>query len=98
MTLVDSPLLDLTERVCRLCQSWTGRTSVWLPFQLTNLSIVVYFIGAAGRYWLSGICAVRVFAAWFCGAIFFALTRTLFRSSIELAETAAYERVAKGLR
>jgi hypothetical protein len=98
MTFVDSALLDLTERVCRLFQTWTGRTNVWLAFQLTNLSIVVYFVWAAGLYWLSGIFAVRVFVALFCGAIFFALTRTLFRSSIELAETAAYDRVAKGLR
>jgi hypothetical protein len=30
--------------------------------------------------------------------VFFVLTRTVFRTSIEAAETAAYQRVAKGLR
>jgi hypothetical protein len=34
----------------------------------------------------------------FCGAVFFALTRTIFKVPIEASETEAYRRVAKGLR
>ncbi len=98
MTYVDSAVLDLTERMCRRFQAWTGRTNVWLAFQLTNLSIVVYFVWVAGLYWLSVDLAVRVFVALFCGGVFFALTRTIFRMSIDASETEAYRRVAKGLR
>ena len=43
MTFIDTAVLNLTERVTRRFQLWTGRTNVWLAFQLTNLSIVVYF-------------------------------------------------------
>ena len=98
MTYVDSAVLDFTERMCRRFQAWTGRTNVWLAFQLTNLSIVVYFIWAAGLYFVSGNLALRVFVAVFCGAVFFALTRTIFKVPIESSETEAYRRVAKGLR
>jgi hypothetical protein len=98
MTYVDSTILNLTERICRRFQKWTGRTNVWLAFQLTNLSIVIYFIWVAGLYWLSGDLALRVFVALFCGGVFFVLTRTIFRTSIEVLETEAYRRVAKGLR
>ena len=61
MTYVDSALLQFTERVCRQFQVWTGRTNVWLAFQLTNLSIVIYFIWVATLYWLSGDVALRAF-------------------------------------
>ena len=98
MMYVDSALLNLTERMCRRFQTWTGRTNVWLAFQLTNLSIVVYFIWVAGFYWLSGNLALRVFVGLFCGGVLFALTRTLFKASIEVSEAEAYRRVAKGLR
>jgi len=98
MTYLDSAVLNLTERICRRFQASTGRTNVWLAFQLTNLSIVVYFIWVANLYVLSGDLAVRVFVALFCGGVFFVLTRTLFRTSIEAAEAEAYRRVAKGLR
>ena len=98
MTYVDSAVLNLTERICRRFQSWTGRTNVWLAFQLTNLSVVVYFVWVAGLYWLSGDLASRVFVAFFCGGVFFMLTRTVFRASIEVAEAEAYRRAAKGLR
>ena len=98
MTYVDSAVLNLTERLCRRFQTWTGRTNVWLAFQLTNLSIVVYFIWIAGLYLLSRKVAVRIFVALFCGGVFFVLTRTLFKTSIELAENEAYRRSAKGLR
>ena len=98
MTYVDSAVLDLTEQMCRRFQAWTGRTNVWLAFQLTNLSIVVYFIWAAGLYFVSGDLALRIFVALFCGGVFFVLTRTIFKVSIEASEAAAYRRVAKGLR
>src|SRR3954463_15940055 len=98
MTYIDSAVLDLTERICRLFQAWTGRTNVWLAFQLTNLSIVVYFIWAAGLYVLSMDVTIRVFVALFCGAVFVVLTRTIFKAPIELSEMEAYRRAAKGLR
>ncbi|MGH9313940.1 MAG: hypothetical protein ACRD09_01835 [Vicinamibacterales bacterium] len=84
--------------MCRRFQTWTGRTNVWLAFQLTNLSIVVYFIWVAALYWLSADVALRVFVAVFCGGVFYMLTRTLFKTSIEIAESDAYRRVAKGFR
>ncbi len=59
MTYLDSAVLNFTERMCRRFQTWTGRTNVWLAFQLTNLSIVVYFIWVANLYWLSGDAVVR---------------------------------------
>jgi hypothetical protein len=98
MQYVDSAVLDLTERMCRRFQTWTGRSNVWLAFQLTNLSIVIYFIWVVALYWLSADVAVRVFVALFCGGVFYMLTRTLFKTSIEVAETNAYRRVAKGFR
>ena len=98
MTYIDSAVLDLTERLCHRFQAWTGRTNVWLAFQLTNLSIVVYFIWVAGLYLVSGDLALRLFVALFCGGVFFVLTRTLFKVSIEASESAAYRQVAKGLR
>ncbi|PYQ99855.1 MAG: hypothetical protein DMF94_20750 [Acidobacteria bacterium] len=98
MTHVDSAVLNLTERICRRFQTWTGRTNVWLAFQLTNLSIIVYFIWVGHLYWLSGDLALRVFVALFCGGVFFMLTRTIFKTSIEASEAEAYRRVAKGLR
>ena len=98
MTYVDTAVLDLTERLCRRFQRWTGRTNVWVAFQLTNLSIVVYFLWVVVLYLLSGDLAVRVFVAMFCAGVFFVLTRTIFRTSIEASEAEAYRRVAKGLR
>jgi hypothetical protein len=98
MLLFDTALLNLTERLCRRFQVWTGRTNVWLAFQLTNLSIVVYFSWVGVLYWLSGLLAFRIFVALFCGGVFWMLTRTLFRESIEASEHEAYRRVARGLR
>src|SRR5437867_4062504 len=98
MTYVDAAVLDLTERMCRRFQTWTGRTNVWLAFQLTNLSIVVYFVWVIGLYLLSGDFALRVFVALFCGGVFFGLTRTLFKVSVDAAEAEAYRRVARALR
>jgi hypothetical protein len=71
---------------------------VWLAFQLTNLSIVLYFIWVADLYLLAGDGASRAFVALFSGVVFFALTRTIFRTSIEASEIEAYRRVANGLR
>jgi hypothetical protein len=98
MTYVDSAVLNLTEWICRRFQTATRRTNVWLAFQLTNLSIVLYFIWVAVLYLLSGDLAQRVFVGVFGGGVFFVLTRTVFRTSIETAESEAYRRVAKGLR
>jgi len=98
MTFVDAALLDLTEWLCRRFQAWTGRTNVWLAFHLTNLSVVLYFSWVGALYWLTGLLAVRLFVAVFCGGVFFMLTRTLFRTSIEAADAQAYRRLAKGLR
>jgi hypothetical protein len=98
MTLVDSAVLNFTERLCRRFQVLTGRTNVWLAFQLTNLSIVMYFVWVIGLYVDSVNPAVRTFVAIVGGAVFFGLTRTIFRTSIEASEAEAYRRVAKGLR
>jgi hypothetical protein len=98
MTYVDTALLNFTEHLCRRFQVWTGRTNVWLAFQLTNLSIVIYFTWVAVLYWLTGMLALRIFVALFCGGVFLVLTRTLFRESIDASEAQAYRRVAKGLR
>jgi hypothetical protein len=98
MTYIDAALLNVTERICRRFQVWTGRTNVWLAFQLTNLSIVMYFMWVAALYWLTGDVALRAFVVLFCGGVFFVLTRTIFRVSIESSESEAYQRVARGLR
>jgi hypothetical protein len=98
MTYVDSAILNLIEQLCRRFQVWTGRTNVWLAFQLTNLSVVVYFLWVAGLYLLSGDVAFRVFVALFCGGVFFVLTRTIFKASVEVSEAQAYRRLAKGLK
>ena len=98
MTFIDERVLNFTERICHRFQSWTGRTNVWLAFQLTNLSIVLYFIWVADLYLLAGDRALRAFVALFSGVVFVALTRTIFRTSIEASEMEAYRRVAKGLR
>src|SRR6185503_11870409 len=98
MSYLDSAVLDFIEQICRRFQAWTGRTNVWLAFHLTNLSIVIYFIWAASLYFVKRDFVLRIFVALFCSGVFFALTRTIFKVSIEASETAAYQRVAKGLR
>ena len=98
MTYVDSVVLNFTELVlCRRFQTWTGRTNVWLAFQLTNLSIIMYFTWVAAFYLLSADVTLRVFVVLFCGSVFFVLTRTIFKSPIEASQAEAYRRVAKGL-
>lgn len=98
MTYIDQAVLDFTEYLCRRFQTWTGRTNVWLAFQLTNLSVIMYFIWVASLYWLSGSLAVRVFVAVFCGGVSWMLSQTIFRMSLDVSESQAYARVAKGLR
>ncbi|HEY1306847.1 MAG TPA: hypothetical protein VGF24_25010 [Vicinamibacterales bacterium] len=97
MGLIDSVILNLTERSCRAFQRLTGRTNVWLAVQLTNLSIIVYFVWAA-LYSLRVEAVVRIWLALFCGVLLYALTQTIFKVPIEASEAAAYRRVAKGFR
>src|SRR5262249_10459320 len=97
MTYIDSTLLDATEWFCRKFQVVTGRTNLWLAFQLTNLSVVVYFVWA-GLYFLTSDVVTRWFLAAFCGGLLYLLTQTLFKDSIDTHEANAYRRVAKGVR
>jgi chromate transport protein ChrA len=97
MTGIDSALLNFTERVCRRLQILTGRTNVWLAFQLTNLSIIVYFVWAVA-YFQRLTTSARVVVAVSCGVIVYMLSQTVFKESIDAAEQYAYRRVAKGLR
>jgi hypothetical protein len=97
MTYLDSAILDAFEYCCRKFQVLTGRSNVWLAFQLTNLSIVVYFVWAGLSFWSTDI-ELRIFVGVFCGALLYTLTQTILKESIEESETNAYRRVAKGLR
>jgi hypothetical protein len=90
-------MLNAFEWACRKFQVLTGRTNVWLAFQLTNLSIVVYFVWAALSFWKSELW-LRLFVGVFCAALLYALTQTIFKVSLEESEANAYRRVAKGLR
>lgn len=94
---VDQAILNITERCCRTFQALTGRTNVWLAVQLTNLSVVVYFVWAAVYFWRSELW-LRVSVAAFCAGVLYALTRTVFKVPIEESEANAYRRVAKGVR
>src|SRR5262245_32832979 len=97
MSYVDSVILDLTELSCHRFQMLTGRTNVWLAGQLTNLSIIVYFVWAAMYFWNTDV-TTRTLVALFCSGVLYALTQTIFKVSIETSEAHAYRRVAKGLR
>jgi hypothetical protein len=97
MTRVDSIIVNLTELFCHRLQVLTGRTNVWLALHLTNLSIVVYFVWAGLYSWSLGR-AERALFVLFCGGLLWVLMQTVFSVPIEAYETAAYERVAKGLR
>jgi hypothetical protein len=97
MTYIDSAILNLTEWFCRKFQLLTGRTNVWLAVQLTNLSIIVYFVWAGVYFWRSGV-APRIALGLFCGGLLYALTQTIFKEPIEAYENNAYRRVAKGFR
>ncbi len=97
MTYIDAFLLNLIERACRAFQRLTGKTSVWLALQLTNLSIIIYFI-AAVVYFLISDLVPRIFIGVFCSTVLYALTQTLFKVPIETYENNAFRRVANGLR
>src|SRR6266545_4109056 len=98
MTYIDSAILNLTEWFCRKFQVLTGRTNAWLAVQLTNLSIIVYFVWAAGVYFWSSDVTVRMALGLFCAGLLYVLTQTIFKVPIEAYENAAYQRVAKGFR
>ncbi|MFN7980653.1 MAG: hypothetical protein U0Q11_02240 [Vicinamibacterales bacterium] len=98
MTFIDTAIVDATEALCHRFQVLTGRTNVWLAIQLTNLSIVVYFVWAAALYVWSGDFALRVFMTLFCSGVLIVLMRTFFKVPIETSENEAYRRVAKGMR
>jgi sterol desaturase/sphingolipid hydroxylase (fatty acid hydroxylase superfamily) len=97
MTYVDAALLRLTERCCRRFQLLTGRTNVWLAVQLTNLSIIVYFAWAGAYFWSLDLWP-RIGLVLFCGGVLYLLTQTVFKTPIELYESDAYRRVAKGFK
>jgi len=97
LNYIDEALLNATEWCCRRFQVLTGRTNVWLAFQLTNLSIIVYFVWALTYFWTQDL-STRVFVGLFCSGVFYALTQTIFKVPVEEYETQAYRRVAKGFR
>lgn len=97
MTYLDSAILNLTEWVCRKFQLLTGRTNVWLAVQLTNLSIIVYFVSAGAFFWEIPLLP-RVGLGLFCAGLLYVLTQTIFKVPVETYENDAYRRVAKGLR
>jgi len=97
MNHIDLFILDMTEWACRKFQLLTGKTNVWLAVQLTNLSIIVYFVWAGLYFWSTELW-LRILVALFCGGVFYALTQTIFKVSIEEYEANAYRRVAKGFR
>jgi hypothetical protein len=97
MIYLDSVLLDLVERSCRRLQMLTGRTNVWLAFQLTNLSIIFYFVWA-GEYFLASEGLPRIGVAVFGGGVLFILSQTVFKVPLETLESGAYRRVARGFR
>ena len=97
MGWVDLALLNAVEKGCHAFQRLTGRTNVWIAFQLTNLSIVVYFVWAMLYVWATrGL--TRIGLAAFSGLLMWVLSQTLLRASVETLEQSAYRRVAKGLR
>jgi hypothetical protein len=97
VTYVDEAILNATELFCHRFQRLTGRTNVWLAVQLTNLSVIVYFVWAA-LYFSSVDTALRIAVGLFCAGVLYVLTQTVFRVPIEESENSAYRRVAKGYR
>jgi hypothetical protein len=95
---IDELILDVTERFCQRFQELTGKTNVWIAFQLTNLSIIVYFFSAALYFPFVPTIGGRIVVGLFCAAVLYALTQTVFKESLKTSEANAYTRVAKGLR
>ena len=98
MLAIDSALVDVTEWLCRRFQALTGRTNVWLAFQLTNLSVILYFIWAIIYFQRIDVAVVRIAVAIFCSGVLYILFQTVFKESVDLSESEAFRRVAKGLR
>ena len=97
MIYLDAALLYATEWLCHRFQRLTGRTNVWLAVQLTNLSIIVYFVGAGVYIWDSNV-GVRIALGLFCAGLLYVLLQTVFKVPIEAYENNVYRRVAKGIR
>lgn len=97
MSYIDTGILALTEWGCRRFQTWTGRTNIWLALQLTNLSIVVYFVWAGAVFW-SDDWPSRILLAVLCGGLLYVLTQTVLKESIEASEASAFQRLSKGYR
>ena len=97
MTYIDSVLLSLTESLCQRFQVLTGKTNVWLAVQLTNLSVVVYFVWILLHFWTGDVWE-RLLLGLFCSGLLYLLAQTIFKDPIETHETNAYRRVAKGFR
>ena len=98
MLAIDSALVDVTEWLCRRFQLLTGRTNVWLAFQLTNLSVILYFVWAVIYFQRIDVAVVRIAVAIFCSGVLYVLFQTVFKESVDLSESEAFRRVAKGLR
>jgi len=98
VTYIDAALLNLIEWFCRKMQLLTGWTNVWLAFQLTNLSVIVYFVWAGLYLWSSDDSALRILLASFFGLLVYVLSQTIFKVSVEMQESNAYRRVANGFR
>lgn len=101
MTYIDQGILNLVEWLCHKFQRLTGRTNVWLALQLTNLSIIVYFIVYfvwPNVYFGGRHVVARIVLGLFCGGLLYLLTQTIFKEPIETYENNAYRRVAKGYR
>lgn len=96
MTYLDSLVLRFAQWACRRFQLLTGKTNVWLAVQLTNLSIVVYFVWAGVYAWGISVTA-RVLTALFCAGLLYGLTQTVFKVPVEAYEENVYRRLAKGL-
>jgi hypothetical protein len=97
MIYLDSLIVNLAERACRRFQVLTGWTNVWLAFQITNLSIIVYFVWAGLYFWNADV-TVRIWVGLFCSGLLYLLIQTLLKDPIEVFENNAYRRVANGLR
>jgi hypothetical protein len=97
MSYIDAAILTLTEWCCRRFQVLTGRTNIWLALQLTNLSIVVYFVWAGAVFW-SDDWPSRILLAVFCSGLLYVLMQTIFKEPIEASEASAFQRLSKGYR
>ena len=98
MLYLDSALLDATEWLCRRFQVLTGRTNTWLAFQLTTLSVVVYFVWMGVYFLRSQETWLRVVLALLAGIVLYGLAQTTFQTPVEADEMNAFRRAAKGLR